>query len=204
MAGLNPQRPRQGWIYMINPYRVSLRCSSGHIHFYNLNEPGEIECQTVSCSLTINSSRVFRGTHPHIIWTSDQFQDESGYIQTFTAIPLTSQTTFSGLPTTYPITNTAKNGLSKKSYALVHQICTVDGNCLKDASGNWINRTGQLDIKDKSKITERLKFFLGFDNAPDDDWFKQNSSPELVEKIYGYLSDSEKKVLLERMIEGWE
>ncbi|WP_235335352.1 MULTISPECIES: hypothetical protein [Aphanizomenon] len=98
MAG---QRPRQGWIYWINPYKVSLRCKLGHVHIYNLDEPGEVECQT--CSENINSSRVFRGTHPYIIWTSDQFQDESGYIATFSVIPLTSQTTFNGLPTTYPI-----------------------------------------------------------------------------------------------------
>lgn len=189
---------------MINPYRVSLRCSSGHIHFYTLDAPGEIECRTVSCSLTINSSRVFRGTHPHVIWTSNQFQDESGYIQTFTAIPLTSQTTFSGLPTTYPITNTARNGLSKKSYALVHQICTVDGNCFKDASGGWLEREGHLDQKDRSEIAKRLKFFLGFDNDLNEDWFKKNASPELVQKIYGYLSDSEKGALLESLIDDLE
>ncbi len=37
------QRPRQGWIYSINPYRVSLRCKLGHVHIYNLDEPGEVE-----------------------------------------------------------------------------------------------------------------------------------------------------------------
>jgi mRNA interferase MazF len=189
---------------MINPYRVSLRCSSGHTHVYTLDEPGEVECRTVSCSLTINASRVFRGTHPHIIWTSNEFQEASGYIQTFTAIPLTSQTTFSGLPTIYPINNTARNGLSKKSYALVHQICTVDGNCFKDESGNWLPREGQLDPKDKAGINQRLKFFLGFDESPSDDWFKQNASPELVQKIYGHLSDAEKKALLESLIDDLE
>ncbi|MBD2513343.1 type II toxin-antitoxin system PemK/MazF family toxin, partial [Nostoc muscorum FACHB-395] len=126
MAG---QRPRQGWIYSINPYRVSLRCKLGHVHIYNLDEPGEVECQT--CTENINSSRVFRGIHPYIIWTSDQFQDESGYIATFCVIPLTSQGTFNGLPTTYPINSTSRNGLDKSSYALVHQICTVDANCFK-------------------------------------------------------------------------
>ncbi|MCD8486482.1 MAG: type II toxin-antitoxin system PemK/MazF family toxin [Desertifilum sp.] len=201
MAG---QRPRQGWVYMINPYRVSLRCSSGHSHIYDLDTPGEIECKTLSCTLTINSSRVFRGSHPYVIWTSDKFQDQSGYIQTFTAIPLTSQATFSGLPTTYPINNTARNGLDKKSYALVHQICTVDGNCFKDSSGNWLQREGQLDSKDKDEIAKRLKFILGFDSSPDEDWFKQNASPELVQKIYGYLSDAEKSALLESLVDNFE
>jgi hypothetical protein len=55
------QRPIEGWIYMINPYQVSLRCKMGHIHFYDLIEPGEVECQTASCSLAIDSSHVFRG-----------------------------------------------------------------------------------------------------------------------------------------------
>jgi mRNA interferase MazF len=196
------QRPRQGWVYMINPYRVSLRCHDGHQHIYSLDAPGEVECQTGACSLTINSSRVFRGTHPHIIWTSDQFQDTSGYIQTFTVIPLTSQTTFTGLPTTYPITNTSRNGLDKKSYALVHQICTIDGNCFKDSSGDWLSRDGQLDANDKAEIKQRLKFLLGFDNDPSEDWFKQNVSPEFVQKLFGYLSDSEKNSLLDSLLDN--
>ncbi len=97
MAG---QKPRQGWIYFINPYRVSLRCRVGHTHIYDLDEPGEVQCQTISCTENINSSRVFRGTHPYVVWTGDEFQDESGYIATFSVIPLTSQTTSNGLPTT--------------------------------------------------------------------------------------------------------
>ncbi len=113
MAGQKPKRPQQGWIYFINPYRVSLSCNFRHVHIYELNEPGEVECKT--CQDTINSSRVFRGEHPHIIWTSDEFQDQSGYITTFSAIPLTSQTTYTGLPTTLPINPTQKNGLDKKS-----------------------------------------------------------------------------------------
>jgi len=40
------QKPRQGWIYFINPYRVSLRCKRGHDHIYEINQAGEIECQT--------------------------------------------------------------------------------------------------------------------------------------------------------------
>jgi mRNA-degrading endonuclease toxin of MazEF toxin-antitoxin module len=189
---------------MINPYRVSLQCHDRHQHIYELVEPGEVNCKTTSCSLTINSSRVFRGTHPHIIWTSDEFQDTSDYIQTFTAIPLTSQTTFAGLPTTYPITNTARNGLSDKSYALVHQVCTVDGNCFKDASSNWLDRKGQLDKNDKIEIEKRLKYFLGFNDEPDEDWFKKNASPALVQKIYGYLSESDRSVLLNSLLDDFD
>ena len=186
---------------MINPYRVFLKCRSGHQHIYNLDEPKEIECKTDSCSLVINSSRVFRGTHPYIIWTNDRFNDEFDYIQTFTVIPLTSQTTSLGLPTTYPITNTARNGLDKKSYALVHQICTVDGNCFKDVSGNWQNRCGQLEANDKSGIENRLKYFLGFDNTPDDDWFRNNAAPELIQMIFNYLPNEKKQETMEILLD---
>lgn len=195
MAG---QKPRQGWIYFINPYRVSLRCKLGHVHIYNLDEPGEVECQT--CKDNINSSRVFRGTHPYIIWTSDQFQDESGYIATFSLIPLTSQTTFNGLPTTYPINCTARNGLNKNSYVLVHQICTVDANCFKDPSENWLNRIGQLDKADKEAIEERLKYFLNIQDNPSEDWFAQNASSEIVKKVFNYLSEEEKRSVIEELI----
>lgn len=153
MAG---QRPRQGWIYFINPYKISLRCGLGHTYFYELTEPSEVDCQHPSCNCKINSSRVFRGEHPYIIWTSDQFQDESNYIQTFTVIPLTSSTRDVGLPTTYPLTPNQKNGLDKKSYGLIHQMIAVDGNCFKDLAGNWINRVGQVEKADKDGIEERL------------------------------------------------
>ncbi|MFM6008439.1 MAG: type II toxin-antitoxin system PemK/MazF family toxin [Sphaerospermopsis kisseleviana] len=191
MSKQKPLKPRQGWIYFINPYRVSLRCHFGHIHIYDLDEPGEVECQT--CKDKINSSRVFRGEHLHIIWTSDEFQDKSGYIATFSAIPLTSQRTYDGLPTTYPINPTSKNGLDKTSYALVHQLCTVDANCFKDSSGNWLQRIGQLDRDDKDVIDERLKLFLGLTENPSDDWFIKNASIELLKKVYDFLPNQDVK-----------
>ncbi|MFN6519165.1 MAG: type II toxin-antitoxin system PemK/MazF family toxin [Nostoc sp. CreGUA01] len=190
MAG---QKPRQGWIYCINPYKVSLRCQFGHIHVYDLDEPGELKCQTLSCTEKINSSRVFRGTHPYVIWTSNEFQDKSGYIATFCVIPLTSQTTFNGLPTTYPINSTSKNGLDKNSYALVHQICTVDANCFKDSNGDWLNRIGQLDKADKDAIYKRLNYFFNFPENPSDDWFAQNATVELLQKIFYFLPDENTK-----------
>jgi mRNA interferase MazF len=186
---------------MIDPARVSLTCRNGHSHFYDLDAPGEIDCKVSSCSSVINSSRVTRGIHPYIIMTGDKFQDESGYIQTFTVIPLTSKTTFSGLPDVYPITRTARNALTCKSYALVHQICTVDANCFKNHVGSWRPRVGQLDKRDKEGINKRLKYFLGFDSNPEDDWFKQNATPELAQKIYGYLSESEKNRLLGSLLD---
>lgn len=202
MAG---QRPRKGWIYMINPHRVSLRCQLGHTHIYDLKEPGEyIECKQTSCTLEINSSRVLRGEHPYIIWTSDQFQDESNYIQTFTVIPLSSQETYKGLPTVYPINSTSTNGLEKNSHTLIHQISTVEGNCFKDSAGNWLTRIGQLDKADKDAIEERLRYFLGMPNNPSEDWFVKNSSLELLKKVFYYLPENERIVGLEKLMDDLE
>lgn len=202
MAG---QRPRKGWIYMINPHRVSLRCKFGHTHIYDLKEPGEfIECKQTSCTLEINSSRVLRGEHPYIIWTSDKFQDESNYIQTFTVIPLSSQETYKGLPTVYPINSTSTNGLEKNSHTLIHQISTVEANCFKDSGGNWLTRMGQLDKADKDAIEERLTYFFGLRNNPSEDWFAENSSLELLEKVFYYLPENERIVGLEKLMDDLE
>lgn len=199
MAG---QKPRQGWIYFINPSRVSLRCKFGHHHIYERNEPGDIECKTISCTQVINSSRVFRGKHPYIVWTSDEFQDESTYIQTLTLIPLTSQETSKGLPTVYPINSTSTNGLDKTSFALVHQICTVDANCFKDSKGHWLKRVGQLDKADKEAIEERLKYFLNLGDNPGEDWFIKNASIELLQKVFNSLADeTTKSMAIEKLID---
>ena len=200
MAG---QKPRQGWIYVINPAQVCLRCKAGHIHSYELPQFGDVQCKTNSCNLTLNSSRVFRGTHPYLIWTSDPFQDESGYLATFTVIPLTSQETFKGLPTTYPINSTARNGIDKNSLALVHQISTVDANCLKDSNGNWLVRIGQLDKSDKEAIETRLKYYLGMSQDPSQDWFEQNASPELIQKVFEGLSKEERLLVIDQLIDGY-
>ncbi|MBV6624017.1 MAG: type II toxin-antitoxin system PemK/MazF family toxin [Rivularia sp. (in: Bacteria)] len=203
MAG---QKPRQGWIYVINPYRISLRCKLGHIHIYHLNQPGKINCQTSDCSQIINSSRVFRGEHPYILWTSDKFQKDVNYIDTFTAIRLTSSTRErdKGLPTAYPINATNKNGLDKQSFALVHQICTVDANCFKDKNGDWLNRIGQIDKPDKQAIEERLKYFLHIRENPSDDWFMENATPELLKMVFDYLPENSKKPVLEELIDDIE
>ena len=218
MAG---QRPKKGWIYKINPYRVSLRCKAGHNHIYDLTnpkeseseniekydstEPGEVKCKTHSCSLIINSSHVFRGDHPYVIWASDEFETDTSYsVKTFTAIPLTSKTTFSGLPTTYPMVNNSKNGLDKKSYVLVHQLCTIDGNCFKKHNGDWLERMGQLQSKDRDKIEERLMYSLGLSGEPTDDWFRNNMTPELFKKAYGYLPEDLRMKALEDLLDGFE
>ena len=97
------QKPRKGWIYFINPQKVYLRCKSNHTYSYNLELLDYIECQDSSCKQKVNPSIVLRGEHSYIVLTSKKFSDESGYIETFNAIPLTSKETYKGLPTTYPI-----------------------------------------------------------------------------------------------------
>lgn len=200
MAG---QRPRQGWIYYINPYRVTLRCRSGHQYFYDLEEPGELTCQHSGCSLVINSSRVLRGYHPYIIWQNNEFQDKENYIQTFTVIPLTSKTTYAGLSTVYPITKTASNGLDKTSYALVHQICAVDGNCFKDSQGDWLVRVGQLSKDDKAEIEETLVYYLNINREPTEDWFRENASPELLKKVFGFLREADREGAVNDLLDNF-
>ncbi|WP_371357304.1 type II toxin-antitoxin system PemK/MazF family toxin [Hydrocoleum sp. CS-953] len=75
-------------------------------------------------------------------------------------MPLTSQETYKGLPTTYPINPTTKNCLDKKYFALVHQICTLDANYFKNSEGKWKKRIGKLDNSDIKAIGERLKTFF--------------------------------------------
>ncbi len=200
---MSGQKPRQGWIYYINPHRVVLRCKLSHTYIYDLLEPGEVECKHQSCQLKINSSRVFRGGHPHIIWTSNEFQDGSNYIDTFTVIPLTSSSRErdKGLPTTYPVKATSRNSLDKDSFALVHQVCTVDANSFKDPKGDWLIRIGQLDKADREAIEERLKFFLGIHETPTEDWFAQNATPELLKKVYFNLSEDDQSRVLEELID---
>lgn len=202
MAG---QRPQQGWIYKkINPSRVSLSCRRGHRYFYDLPELREINCKHLGCDQTINPSRVFREEHPYIIWTSNEFQNDTNYIQTFTVIPLTSKRnrTNDGLFTFYPITKTSKNGLDVTSYALVHQICTIDGNCFKDRNGDWLKKNGQLDKKDKNEIEETLAYYLNVSTNPNDDWFRKNASSALVKKIFNLLPEAEQEKTLEELMDS--
>ena len=169
-----------------------------------MDEPGEIDCQTTDCTQKMNSSRVFRGEHPYMIWISDKFQDNVNYIDTFTTIPLTSSSRErdKGLPTAYPINPTSRNGLDKKSFALVHQICTVDANCFKNPQGDWLKRIGQIDTSDREAIEEILKYFLDIQENPSDDWFTKNASPEILRKVFDYLPENEQKSVLEELIDN--
>ncbi|WP_293127794.1 type II toxin-antitoxin system PemK/MazF family toxin [Microcoleus sp. bin38.metabat.b11b12b14.051] len=202
MAG---KTPRQGWIYLVNPHKVSLRCKHNHNHIYDLSQPGKIECKTVDCNLIINSSIVFRGVHHYLIWANEQFQDDSEFLETFMVIPLTFQETCKGLPTAYPINSTSKQGLSQNSLALVHQICNVEINCFKDSQGNWLERVGQVDKGDKESIEERLKYFLNLEHDCSNDWLINNVSVEILEKVFDYPpNETKKNIDLEKVISDLE
>jgi mRNA interferase MazF len=83
---------------------------------------------------------------------------------------------------------------------IVHQICTVYANCFKDPSANWLDRIGQLDRPDKEAIEERLKYFLNIQENPSDDWFAQNASPEYLKKVFDYLPEETKSLVIEELI----
>ncbi len=203
MAG---NKPRQGWIYLINPYRVFLRCLLDHIHFYNLDKPGEISCKTGDCRQIINYSRTFRGEQPYIIWESGKFKNGVNYIDTFTAIPLvfSMRERVKGLPIVYPINPTKSNGFEKQSFALAHQIFTVDASCFKDDSGDWLTRIGQIGKGEKQAIEERLKYFLDIQDNPNDDWFIKNVSLEVLREVFDNLAEDNQYSALVDLIDDVE
>ncbi|NES65429.1 MAG: type II toxin-antitoxin system PemK/MazF family toxin [Okeania sp. SIO2D1] len=192
------QKPRKGWIYFINPQKVYLTCKSNHTYLYDIEPLDYVECQHSSCTQKVNPSRVLRGAHPYIVLTSKKFSDESGYIETFNAIPLTSQETYKGLPTTYPINPTTKNCLEKQSFALVHQICTIDANYFKNKEGKWKERIGQLDKPDREAIGERLKNLFDLEQ---DDWFTKNVSSELLIEIMYKMPENQRHLAIEKLID---
>ncbi len=198
MVKQKSQRPRKGWIYFIDPQKIYLTCKLGNTYSYNIESLDYIECKDSSCEHKVNPSRVLRGEHLYIVLTSEKFSDESGYIETFNAIPLTSQETYKGLPTTYPINPTTKNCLYKKSLALVNQICTIDANYFKNSEGKWKERIGQIDKPDKEAIGKRLKYL--FDLEPND-WFTKNASLELLREIMYKIPEDQRHLVLEELID---
>lgn len=121
-----------------------------------------------------------RGTHPYIVWSEYTY----GKFHLYHAIPLTSKETFTGLPTTYPIKPSPSNGLTCKSFALVHQLVPLDPECFKDANGNWMQRLGGISTGERKAVEQRVRFALNLSSDPSEDWFVQNASPELLEKVF--------------------
>ena len=186
---------------MISPSRTVVRCKVGHEYWY---EHGlhMVECKEPSCTLSVNPSRVLRGEHPYVVWSHNEFQDAySKRVGVITVIPLSSSEGHKGLPTVYPIKPTTKNGLTKLSYALVHQVTTVDLNSLREVSGAWKARLGQLDSTDKGQIEKRLLYYLNLFES-EEDWLARNATKELLVKVYARLSDEQKESVLEQLLES--
>ena len=201
MKTRRPPKPRQGWVYMVSASKTVVRCKAGHEHWYEYS-PQLVECQESSCSLTVNPSRVLRGEHPYVVWSRNEFQDTYGKrVGVATVIPLSSSGLLRGLPTVYPIKPTTKNGLTKLSYALVHQITTIDLNSFKKASGGWKTRLGQLDKSDKGEIEHRLRYYLNLLES-EEDWLAKNARPELLLKVYARLSDEQKESVLDSLLDS--
>ncbi len=142
----------------------------------------------------INPSTILRGQHPHIIVSIKA--EAAGLAQ---AIPMSSSDRDAGLPTTYPIKAMTRNGLDKHSFALVHQITTLDLRALRQPDGSWMERMGQLEKRDKDAIQERLLFLL--DLQPEEDWFLERMTFNLAEQALERLPPEERQRLLERQLD---
>lgn len=191
------QKPRSSWIYMIDPKRVFLMCKFGHQDIYNISGPEELNCSHPSCNQKMNSSKVMRGNHPYIVWSELTY----GKLHLYHAIPLTSKDTFRGLPTSYPIKVNPRNGLACSSLALVHQLTVIDANCFQDNNGNWIKRLGIINADEKKDLEERLRLALNLSESPSEDWFTQNASPDLLERVFMQLDPRQREEAISQLID---
>lgn len=180
---------------MVDPGRVVLKCKSGHEQIYDISGPRELDCSHSSCTLKINSSRVMRGYHPYIVWSDYSY----GKFHLYHAIPLTSKDTFRGLPTAYPIKMNLRNGLTCNSLALVHQLTTIDVESFKDSNGDWMHRLGVINLDEKRDLEDRLRLALNLSNCPSEDWFAQNASPELLERVFVQIDPSQREEAILRL-----
>jgi mRNA interferase MazF len=178
---------------MVDPDRLVLTCQMGHRHSYDILGGTTTRCAEPSCTESIQTTKIMAGRHPHLIWTSLEYGNN---FHLYYAIPLTSQNTFTGLPTAIPIRSDSGNGLAKDSFALIHQITPINSECFRDSQGQWIERTGRLSPKYMERLEEQLKRFLMISMGMDDNWFKQNASIELCQIIFGNLSFADQEEFL--------
>ena len=176
MAG---KQPRQGWIYTIDTNGVSFKDKKGDGEIFHLDEGG----------------------FSYLVWKNNKSQKQKNTLPTLTVIPLTSKTTWVGLPIIYPITATKKNLLSHNLYALIHQISIIDGKYFQNLSGNWLPRIGQLDKNDKERIEERLSYYLSSHRNSHQDWFKNNTSRKLLAKVYEHLQGKQKEEVFNTLLD---
>lgn len=62
---------------------------------------------------------------------------------------------------------------------------------------------GQLSSDDKEEINQTLIYYFDLSGDPTDDWFRENASPDLVQKVYGLLSDVDKEMVLEKLLDNY-
>ncbi len=192
---------------MISPSIVVKTCKLKHRHNYRIADISEQPCQTAGCTAHVNPSRVFRETsgktvHPYLVWTADDvIEQASGSAAVVTVIPMTSSEAHRGHPSSYPIQPNTTNGLSSISFALCHQILTVDLDAFKDPTGLWKPRLGQVEIQDRREIAARLAAHLGFEtdefteamtNKSVSDWFQDRTAEEQMTLLEELLNLSKK------------
>ncbi|AFY69653.1 hypothetical protein Pse7367_1361 [Thalassoporum mexicanum PCC 7367] len=194
-----PPQPRKGWIYKIDPKQLVLECSKGHFYKYDISGSSTVSCAEPNCSEKINPSRIERGLHPYIFWSVSNID----IFPIAYAIPLTSKDTFAPLPSTYPIRANQNTGLSCLSYALVNQFVTIDIECFKDTNNHWIKRLGGISKDLINVLEERLKRCLDIANNSVNDWFIEDSDPELISKlIISKFNQSQRTQIIEGLIDS--
>ncbi|MBP0016209.1 MAG: type II toxin-antitoxin system PemK/MazF family toxin [Cyanobacteria bacterium SBLK] len=161
-------KPKRGSIYRLDPKKVVSKCKKNHFHVYQIRQIKTPNCKEDSCTERVNPSYVERYQHPHVVWMNNSFfTTNQTYEFTFTVIPLSSKLNniTRNLNTIHVINNTKNNikttGLKEKSYALIHQILTVDAGCFKNPDGSWKESIGRLNDSDMNGIEKRLRYYLG-------------------------------------------
>jgi mRNA interferase MazF len=187
-------KPIRGNIYMVDPNRLVLTCQIGHRHAYDLLGDTSISCAEPGCDWSIQKTKIMAGFHPYIIWTDLEYGNN---FHLYYAIPLTSKSTFEGLPTAIPIVRDIGNGLDKNSFALIHQITPINSECFRDIQGQWLERKGRLSTKQMKRLEEQLQRFWMISMSMDEDWFKKNASLELTQAIFTNLSVADREAFIE-------
>lgn len=201
-----PQKPRRSWIYKINPTATVIRCRGcGWIDKYD-HTAVEQECTKADCNCFNNVSKVFRDYHPVVVLTPKHVFEDYKSLATATVVPLTSQETFAGLPTSYPLQRTKKNGLQKPGYVLCHNPLTVDLDAFKKRSGDkriWLQRIGTLTPEEMGEIDQRIAYINGIDEETmAKSWLNANISPDLLLSFFESLKPADKEDFLGKAIEA--
>jgi hypothetical protein len=78
----------------------------------------------------------------------------------------------------------------------------IDPECFKDDNGNWMVRLGVINSDEKKDLEDRLKLALSLSNEPNEDWFTQNASPELLKKVFMLIDPSQRDEAILQLIDN--